>query len=96
MFREDSNSIGLNDGYPLLTRLVHFAWARADAKGHAVFQPAELCGLLKRPRQAIDKLIKSGIRDGWLLPGSGSRCIIVQRHITDLKNAAGPCPIHDR
>jgi hypothetical protein len=85
--------MGSNAELPPLTRLVSYAYARADKNSHAHFRRGELTKLLRlKNRQATNRLIARAERDGWLRKDSGSECLLVPEHITDHAYPPSLCP----
>jgi hypothetical protein len=93
-YRDGWESIGCDVETPNLTRLVAYAYARADSNGHARFVRGELAKLLGVTKQQVQKLIDRAVRDRWLTAASCSECLVAPSHVSDRRYIAGPCPVH--
>lgn len=94
-YRDGWEAIGKDAAKPALTRMVAFAYARSDENGHARFVRGELMKILKvATPQAVQKLIKRAVRDGWLTDLSCSECLVAPEHVSDRRYEVGPCAVH--
>ncbi len=95
IYRDGSEAMAHDPSIPNLTRLIHFAFARTDSRGHARFHRGELARLLSVERQELQRLIKRAVRDRWLFDESCSECLILPGHISDRRYVTDTCPVHD-